>query len=409
MKKLLTYLVWPALAGFSFAVVLLLAPWLTAHIPALAPFVKNPEPVAAPAPLASTGISYSPAIKKAAPAVVSINSSNIVERTATRLSYFLRAYVRETRNDQINSLGSGVIISKDGYIVTSYHVFFGDDPNTRTNDAKITVTLNDGRELQGMLVALDEKNDLALIRIEQNNLPFLALSDSQKLEVGDVVLAIGNPRNIGQSVSSGIISALWRKDDSFIIQTDAAINPGNSGGALIDVNGDLIGINSTIISESGGSEGISLAIAAGKAMELLNEYLSTPPGGYLGVSTTTLSKDSAPALRGKNIQGFLINKVTPNGPAAKAGILADDIITGVNEQKMKITNPVDHEEANRAIAMISGFPAGKLIVLEIYRKGEFLKIPVILGQGRPNFSGVEPVDDSVSTSSSTVVAQPIKK
>jgi S1-C subfamily serine protease len=397
MKHWLTYLLWPALAGFSFAAALLLAPRIFSHVPALAHYLPAPEQIAVQAPPQMVApVSYSPAIKKAAPAVVSINSLNLFERREVRpIAPNLPVLVAEMVEDDATSLGSGVIISPEGYIVTSYHVFFGDDPDTRTFSSKITVTLSGGDALEGNLIALDEKNDLALLKIDRTNLPFVVLSDPAKLDTGDVVLAIGNPRNIGQSVSAGIVSGLWSRDDSFVVQTDAAINPGNSGGALVDVNGDLIGINSTIVSESGGSEGISFAVAAGRAMDLLEDYLATSTSGYLGVDTNALSLQSGRDLVGEPIQGFIINEVVPGGPADKAGLHQGDIITGVDNEKIIIQDDKDRSEANRAISLISGSPAGKLIVLEIYRDGGFVQLPTILGVGRPNFSGVERIADSV--------------
>ncbi len=390
MKNLLNYFVWPVLAGLSFALTLLMAPWLTAHIPVLASFKAEATPNAASASLAP--VSYSAAIKKAAPAVVSINSLNQVAHTRLRPSLLLPYLVRETQIGQSNSLGSGVIISKDGYIVTSYHVFFGDDPNSITSLPQITVTLNDGEELAADLVQLDTRHDLALIKVNKDNLPFLTLSDRNKLNIGDVVLAIGNPHNIGQSVSSGIVSALWRKDDSFTIQTDAAINPGNSGGALIDVNGDLLGINSSIVSESGGSEGISFAIDAGQAIKLLQElreeYASSGSSGYLGVTTdvaiSTMLKNS-----GELIQGFHVKAVTPKGPADRAGMQDGDLIIAVGDQKIHFANLKDPTESQREIAKISNLPSFKLVMLTVYREGgaknpgQFLQIPVILGKGTP--------------------------
>jgi S1-C subfamily serine protease len=397
MKRWFTFLVWPALAGFSFAAALLLAPRLAEHIPALSPYLPQqmaatPTAVTPPYPV----ISYSEAIKRAAPAVVSINALNAIKRTEIQpLSPYSRFRIAKTIEDDTTSLGSGVIISAEGYIVTSYHVFFGDDPNVNVLSSRITVTLSGGDELEGNLIALDEKNDLALLKIDRSNLPFLAPSNPATLDAGDVVLAIGNPRNIGQSVSSGIISALWSHEDSFVVQTDAAINPGNSGGALIDVNGDLIGINSTIVSESGGSEGISFAVAAGKAISLLQDYLATSPSGYLGVDTSTMSPEIGLQRFGAPIQGFYIDAVIPGGPADKAGLRAGDTITGVDNQNLVIQDERDRDEAQRALSLISNSPAGKLIVIEVYRDGNLLQIPTILGVGRPNLSGVERIADSV--------------
>jgi S1-C subfamily serine protease len=397
MKNLLNYLVWPVLAGLGFAATLLLAPWLTTHIPVLAPF--KAATVSSPAKAVAV-VSYSEAIKKAAPAVVSINSLSNVASTTFKRTLFLEAWVRETQIGQSNSLGSGVIISPDGYIVTSYHVFFGNDPRTLTKPPQINVTLNDGQELEAQLVQLDTKNDLALIKVNKDNLPFLTLSDRSNLDVGNVVLAIGNPHNIGQSVSSGIVSALWRKDDSFIIQTDAAINPGNSGGALIDVNGDLIGINSTIVSESGGSEGISFAIDAGEAVKLLkglrDEYTSTGTKSYLGLTT-----DVAISIELKNsskmLQGFHVSDVIAKGPADRAGIHAGDLIIAVGNQEIHFSNSKNPAEIQRETVKLTNLPSFQLVMITVFREGsareagvkepdQVLQIPVILGKTPPNLA-----------------------
>lgn len=388
MKKLLNYIFWPALAGVVFAGALLLVPSLLKHVPAFTPYFPQPaaqQSASAPPVM----VSYSAAIKKAAPAVVSINSINKVRR---EVPVWLQRYFGAPGEQEQNSLGSGVIISPDGYIVTSYHVFFGNDRYSTTQDSMITVTMSDGRDLDGKIVALDEANDLALLKIDEGKLPYLTEAKGGTPEVGDIVLAIGNPRNIGQSVSFGIISALWRREDSYIIQTDAAINPGNSGGALIDISGNLLGINSTIVSESGGSEGISFAISADNARKLLDGYLSTTPSSYLGVDTVTLSRENAIEDLGIDIQGFLVRQVIRGGPADKAGIQSGDVITGVGGKKISFAE-VNRDEANRAIAMISSFPAGELVTIEVYRDGEYLQIPTILGVGRPNYSGVEPIED----------------
>lgn len=398
MKKLLSYILWPALAGLVFAAVLLTAPILLSRIPALASYVQ--QPAATPTVTSSPMVSFSAAIKKAAPAVVSINSLNLVERKTP--AWYDRMFGAPDPQEQ-TSLGSGVIISPEGYIVTSYHVFFGGDAMMKNIESDITVTLSSGRTLDGKIVSLNEKDDLALLKVDQDNLPFLTTTDNPP-EVGDVVLAIGNPRNLSGSVSFGIVSALRGRDESYFIQTDAAINPGNSGGALIDMSGNLLGINSTIVSESGGSEGISFAISAGNAQSLLNEYLSTSPGGYLGVDANTLSLDQARKSFNVDIQGFLVNAVTAGGPADRAGIEVNDVIIGVDGDRITFSDGYDRSEANRAISMISSAPAGTLVVIEVFRNGEFLQIPTILGVGRPNYSGVEPIEDaSVPDTSNLVV------
>jgi serine protease DegS len=384
MKQLLNFTVWPALAGMVFAVTLLVTPRLLDHIPALQPYL--PQPAVQPVQSTPARISFNNAIRNAAPAVVSINSRQTVVRPESKLFYtplgFQRARVGVPVED--NSLGSGVIISPDGYIVTSYHVIFSDEIPLE-NSSDISISLNDGREMKARLMEINEADDLALLKIDAENLPYMKPAETSNLMRGDIVLAIGNPRNIGQSVTQGIISALWRRGDSFVIQTDAAINPGNSGGALIDIDGNLIGINSIIVSESGGSEGISFAIPADKAISLLQEFT---PSGYLGVEIEAVTLDRGLAEFNTDVQGFMVNDVFSNSPAEKAGIRIGDIITGVNDTKLRIQNSEDQAEAYRVISAISNFPPGELITLELFRDGETMKLPVILGVGEPKVFSV---------------------
>jgi serine protease DegS len=384
MKQLLNFIIWPALAGLVFAVTLLVTPRLLEHIPAMEAYL--PRPAEQPVVPAPARISFNNAIRSAAPAVVSINSRQTVVRPENKLFYtplgFQRARVGVPVED--NSLGSGVIISPDGYIVTSYHVIFSDEIPIE-NSSDISISLNDGRELKARLMEINEADDLALLKIDADNLPYMKQANTSNLMVGDVVLAIGNPRNIGQSVTQGIISQLWRRGDSFVIQTDAAINPGNSGGALIDTDGNLIGINSIIVSESGGSEGISFAIPADKAISLLKDFT---PSGYLGVESEALTLERGMTEFNTAVQGFRVNDVFTNSPAEKAGIRVGDIITGVNDTKLSIQNSEDQAEAYRVISAISNFPPGELITLELFREGESMKLPVILGVGEPKVFSV---------------------
>ncbi len=387
MKKLINFIIWPALAGLVFAITLLVVPRLAVRLPGLEGYFGQLNTQSTFA--SSAQLTYSQAIKKAAPAVVSINYKEEVIRTQ---DVYVNPFITEQEEyiAENNSIGSGVIISPDGFIITSYHVFFS--PDTEKNySPDTTITLNDGKDIEAHLVSLDEKNDLALLKIDVEDLPFLTPANSSELQVGNVVLAIGNPRNIGQSVSFGIISALPRREDSFVIQTDAAINPGNSGGALIDTNGKLIGINSTIVSQSGGSEGISFAIPAAKAMELLDQYLASGPSGYLGVSTEGLTLIEGQQIFGQDVQGFKVIKVTLNSPADKAGIRVNDIITRIHDTKIAITRNDDTDEdreqlkkeAMQFISVVSSLEPGALINIEVFRDGEFLQIPTILGIGEP--------------------------
>ncbi len=380
MKKLLGFIFWPALAGLVFAFTLLQAPRLVEVMPGLAAYF--PQPVA-PVVTSTSTLSFNDAIQKSAPAVVSIN----YKETAARITERLDDYEFILEEDNNSSLGSGVIIRPDGFIITSYHVVFSDDVERLFWDKELLVTLQDGRNLEARVVSVDEKSDLALLKVDAEQLPSLNLANLGGLQVGDVVLAIGNPRNVGQSVTQGIISALLHRDDSFMIQTDAAINPGNSGGGLIDIDGNLIGINSTIVSESGGSEGIGFSIPADMAMNLLEQYLASGPSGYLGVSAGGLSLADGQLRFGQDVQGIEINEVNPNSPADKAGLKVGDIITGVGEQKLEIRNPPDRDqakaEANAAVSYITSRPPGELVKIEVFRDGIFLQIPVTLGVGEP--------------------------
>ena len=380
MKKLLGFIFWPALAGLVFAFTLLQAPRLVEVMPGLAAYF--PQPVA-PVVTSTSTLSFNDAIQKSAPAVVSIN----YKETAARITERLDDYEFILEEDNNSSLGSGVIIRPDGFIITSYHVVFSDDVERLFWDKELLVTLQDGRNLEARVVSVDEKSDLALLKVDAEQLPSLNLANLGGLQVGDVVLAIGNPRNVGQSVTQGIISALLHRDDSFMIQTDAAINPGNSGGGLIDIDGNLIGINSTIVSESGGSEGIGFSIPADMAMNLLEQYLVSGPSGYLGVSAGGLSLADGQLRFGQDVQGIEVNEVNPNSPADKAGLKVGDIITGVGEQKLEIRNPPDRDqakaEANAAVSYITSRPPGELVKIEVFRDGIFLQIPVTLGVGEP--------------------------
>jgi S1-C subfamily serine protease len=377
MKKLLSFILWPALAGLVFALTLRYAPGLLQLLPGLAESVPAQSGTAS-----SQGVmvSFSQAIRKAAPAVVSINNKQDVERTRT---VFLNPFLvgRYLYMDTDTSLGSGVIIGPDGLIVTSYHVIY-DVESESERDREIIITLSDGANFEGQIVAADETNDLALLKIDAPYaLPFLEPAALGGLQVGDIVLAIGNPRNIGQSVSFGIVSALLERGDSFMIQTDAAINPGNSGGALINIEGRLIGINSTIVSESGGSEGISFAIPANEAVELYEGFMASGPKGYLGVDTDAFFVEQGRARFGQDIQGFVVRHVMRDSQAAAAGIQADDIITGVNGKKLLLRNEDEMREAVAAIQSLAELNPGEAVAIEVFRGGGFINLTATLGIG----------------------------
>jgi Do/DeqQ family serine protease len=236
----------------------------------------------------------------------------------------------EPRGERQRGVGSGVVVSQDGYILTNHHVVDGAE--------QITVEFTDNRTFKAKLVGSDQPSDLAVLKIEATNLPVLTLGDSDRVQVGDIVLAIGNPLGIGQTVTSGIISAKGRQtgigDGSFedFLQTDAAINRGNSGGALVSTNGELVGINSQILSPSGGSIGIGFAIPANMARDVMSQLISTGKvrRGMIGVNIQAVTADLAESLSLPQVRGALVSNVQPGSPAERAGIRRGDVIVAFN-------------------------------------------------------------------------------
>jgi len=267
-----------------------------------------------------------------------------------------------------SSLGSGVIISKHGYILTNHHVIAG--------ASEIQVALLDGRIAQASIVGTDPDTDIAVLHIKLPELPSITISRAEHLRVGDVVLAIGNPFGIGQTVTQGIISATGRNRlgisiyENFI-QTDAAINPGNSGGALINPDGELIGINTAIFSKSGGSQGIGFAIPmsiANKVMAQIIQY-GQALRGWIGIELQTLTPELASSFNAPNTGGVIVTGIFRNGPAHKAGLRPSDIITHI--QGRKVTDPVS------AILMISEVHPTDKLTLQVIRKNQKIKLEMM--------------------------------
>lgn len=276
--------------------------------------------------------SFSPAARKAAPAVVSINTSKAVARNPRSNDPWFQFFFGDQQERQPQTgLGSGVIISPDGYILTNNHVVEGAD--------EIDVTLTDSRRAHARIIGTDPDTDLAILKIELDKLPVIVLGDSDQLAVGDRVLAIGNPFGVGQTVTSGIVSALGRSQlgiNTFenFIQTDAAINPGNSGGALVDVNGNLLGINTAIYSRSGGSMGIGFAIPVSTAKMVLDGIVKDGQvtRGWIGVEPNELSPELAETFGVKASEGVILTGVLQAGPAAEAGMRPGDVIVRVGDK-----------------------------------------------------------------------------
>ncbi|MCY7317516.1 MAG: trypsin-like peptidase domain-containing protein [Ramlibacter sp.] len=286
------------------------------------------EAPALPPTVAPPG-SYRLAAQRASAAVVSINTSKVPDRHPQANDPWFRFFFGEQGNGQPQAgLGSGVIISADGYLLTNNHVVEGAD--------EIEVVLNDSRRARAKVIGTDPESDLAILKVELDRLPVITLGNSDTLQVGDHVLAIGNPFGVGQTVTSGIVSALGRNQlgiNTFenFIQTDAAINPGNSGGALVDVNGTLMGINTAIYSRSGGSMGIGFAIPVSTAKLVLEGIVKdgVVTRGWIGVEPAELSPELMETFGVKAKKGVLITGVLQNGPAAQSGIRPGDVIMQV--------------------------------------------------------------------------------
>ena len=335
-----------------------------------------------------TMLSFAPLVKSAAPAVVNIYTRRVV-RSPSATPFFNDPFFRRFFGDQFqfggqarrrvqNSLGSGVLVSDDGLIITNYHVIDKAD--------EITVVLADRREFDADVVTRDEQTDLAVLRIqsEAGKLPFLKLKDSDSLEVGDLVLAIGNPFGVGQTVTSGIVSALARtaqgvNDFGFFIQTDAAINPGNSGGALISSDGGLVGINTAIYSRGGGSNGIGFAIPSNMVATVIG---GARKGGkvvrpWIGARGQNIDAELARSLGLATPSGVLVNSIYPYGPAARAGFELGDVIVAINERNVPDVASLRFRIATLAV--------GDEAKIELIRKGKAiaLRIPLIAAPEDP--------------------------
>jgi len=315
---------------------------------------------AAPQPQAVTGgvlqNSYADLVTRVAPAVVTIRSTE-KSRASQQFPFMDDPTLREFFGDRlpqqqqpqrVQGVGSGVIVNSDGYILTNHHVVDG--------AVEIKVELTDNRTFTAKLVGSDPPSDLAVLKIDASSLPSLSLGDSDKMRVGDVVLAVGNPLGIGQTVTSGIVSAKGRStglsDGSFedFLQTDAAINRGNSGGALVNTSGELIGINSQILSPSGGSIGIGFAIPSNMAKAVMDQLIKTGKvrRGMLGVTIQSVDADLASSLSLPVARGAIVTSVQAGGPAERAGLKRGDVITAVNGQSVADTNNLRNVVASMA-------------------------------------------------------------
>jgi serine protease Do len=312
------------------------------------------EPQAARATALGRQDSYADVVAQVAPAVVTIHAERVVRQTALPLAddpFFQQFFGPNSRRMQPapreeNALGSGVIVSPDGYILTNAHVVEG--------ASKISIELTDRRTFVAKLVGADTPSDLAVLKIEANGLRSLPLGNTERVRVGDVVLAIGNPLGVGQTVTMGIISAKGRatglSDGSFedFLQTDAPINQGNSGGALVDTRGELVGINSQILSPSGGSIGIGFAVPADMAANVMQQLVKTGTvhRAKMGVTVQGVNSELAKSLGLKDVRGALVSAVEPDSPAQKAGLERGDVILAFNGEPVSDSNALRNRVAS---------------------------------------------------------------
>lgn len=347
---------------------------------------ENPAPsirVAARSEAAS-GRGYSAVVKRVLPAVVNISSSKVVKQTALEtpegVDPFFRQFFGNDFGQRFNvpqersekALGSGVIVSPEGYILTNNHVVDG--------AKEVTVTLHDKRELKARVVGTDPRTDIALVKIEGSDFPALTLADSSKVAIGDIVLAIGDPFGVGQTVTAGIVSATGRgglgiEQVEDFIQTDAPINPGNSGGALVDDEGHLIGINTAIISgNSGGNQGIGFAVPINMARHDMDQILAhgKVEHGYLGILPQDVTPALAKAFNTSETNGALVGEITPNSPAAHSSLRQGDIIVAVNGKPIA--------DAGQLRSNVGMMEPNATVMLKILRNGKMQEVAVTLGE-----------------------------
>ena len=326
-------------------------------------------PLAAGSAPASTG--YTLAAQRAAPAVVSVTATRMSDNPHADDPRFREFFNRRGNRGAPTQmgLGSGVIVAPEGYLLTNHHVIDG--------ASDIQVQLADGREASARLIGSDEETDIAVLKIDLTDLPVMTLGDVRALQVGDAVLAIGNPFGVGQTVTAGIVSALDRQTRESsplqnFVQTDAAINPGNSGGALVDIQGRLVGINTAIFSRGGGSNGIGFAVPVDTARLVMEQLVSSGKvqRGWIGVEPRELTADLAESLNLPVRSGVLITGVLQDGPAAKGGLRPGDVVVKVGDRQVK--SPVD------LLTAVAALPPKSETTLSVQRGAQALDVQVTL-------------------------------
>jgi serine protease DegQ len=340
---------------------------------------------AAAAVAASPGrpVSFREAARKAVSSVVNISATKQVRRRSPLLEDpVLRRFFGERFNvpETQLSLGSGVIVSREGFLLTNSHVVEG--------VTEIQVTLNDGRTAPGKVVGSDPETDLAVVRITAPGLTPITFGQSDQLKVGDIVLAIGDPFSVGQTVTMGIVSAVGREIGAAnpfgsFIQTDAAINPGNSGGALVDTAGNLVGINTLIYSRTGGYQGIGFAIPAGLARRVMEQIIETGSviRGWFGVEVANITPELAESLGLSGTRGAIVGGIEPGSPAHRAGIRLGDVILAVGERQVA--------DLTATLNAIADIPPGKTVQVRVIRRNQEMTLPVTVGRRKPRAADEE--------------------
>ena len=366
--------------GILFIVATLRPDWLERSPQPGGPVPAQPLARAPAADAPGLAGSYAEAVARAAPAVVNVYTTKQIREPISpllndpELSRLLRGLPGFTRKREATALGSGVIVRPDGYILTNYHVIEAADA--------IEVALHDGREARAKLIGADPESDLAVLKVDLDDLSSITFNGTDDLQVGDVVLAIGNPFGVGQTTTMGIVSALGRNRlginiyENFI-QTDAAINPGNSGGALIDIHGRLVGINTAIYSETGGSLGIGFAIPSAAAQAILEEIIAKGhvTRGWLGIEPQDITADLAQAFGLKASEGVIVAGVLKNGPAAQAGLRVGDIVLKLNDEAVADTI--------RFLNQIARLAPGSKTEIQVLRAGKQKAFSLRVGERPP--------------------------
>jgi serine protease DegS len=373
MPKFISFTLTSIAAGLAAA--LLAVKLLNAPDSATAPVQSPPNPVVMPR---SGPVSYASAVAATAPSVVNIYTTKVSIKRGKSLfddplfrHFFGDRLQTRPRKQTQTSLGSGVIVAEKGFILTNHHVVAEAD--------EINVVLSDGRTLKAELAGTDPDTDLAVIRTRASDLPAITVGDSDRLRVGDVVLAIGNPYGVGQTVTMGIVGATGRSHlgiNTFenFIQTDAAINPGNSGGALINAHGELVGINTAIFSRTGGSDGIGFAIPISLAKGVMDQIVNQGRvvRGWLGIAGQDITAELAESFGLSRVEGVVVSAVLEGGPADLAGLEPGDIITRIGEQTP--------DNSQGVLDIVSALPPGSLVEIRGWRGKRPLRLQAVISE-----------------------------